>query len=55
MRNAITHIIYMIYNVKCRQQMHLDYNVKCRDPFRLNDLERENAVTQNIRSRFSNI
>ena len=41
MRNAITHIIYMIYNVKCRQQMHLNYNVKCRDPIRLNDLERE--------------
>ena len=31
----------MIYNVKCRQQMHLNYNVKCRDPIRLNDLERE--------------
>ena len=41
MRNAITHIIYMIYNVKCRQQMHLNYNVKCRDPIRLNDLEHE--------------
>ena len=41
MRNAITHIIYMIYNVKCRQQMHLNYNVKCRDPIRLNVLERE--------------
>ena len=41
MRNAITHIIYTIYNVKCRQQIHLNYNVKCRDQIRLNDLERE--------------
>ena len=41
MRNAITHIIYMICNVKRRQQMHLNYNVKCRDPICLNDFERE--------------